>query len=93
MAGRDKLVEERLVPGREVVVQRVEHTRQCASVIAGPRTLAHWQGYLDALDYDFTARDEAFLDKLVAPGHPSSPGYSDPRYPPAGRPTWTAAEK
>lgn len=60
-----------------------------SSVIAGPRTMAHWEGYLDALDYDFTARDEAFLDKLVAAGHPSSPGYSDPRYPPAGRPTRT----
>jgi len=33
----------------------------------------------------FTAEDEAFLGSLVAPGHPSSPGYFDPRYPPAGR--------
>lgn len=57
-----------------------------SSVIAGPRTVAHWEGYLDALDYDFTAKDEAFLDKLVAAGHPSSPGYFDPRYPPKGRP-------
>jgi len=56
------------------------------SVIAGPRTVAHWKGYLEALEDDFTARDEAFLDKLVAPGHPSSPGYTDPRYPPRGRP-------
>jgi len=56
------------------------------SVIAGPRPLPQWQSYLDALDYEFTARDEAFLDKLVAPGHPSSPGFFDPRYPPTGRP-------
>lgn len=61
------------------------------SVIAGPRTLAHWQGYVDALSYGFTAPDEVFLDKLVAPGHPSSPGYTDPRYPVKGRPTRTAA--
>jgi len=61
------------------------------SVIAGPRTLAHWQGYVEALRYSFTARDEAFLDKLVAPGHPSSPGYTDPRYPVRGRPTRIAA--
>jgi len=61
------------------------------SVIAGPRTLAHWKGYVDALDYAFTAQDEAFLDKLVAAGHPSSPGYTDPRYPPRGRPTRTTA--
>ena len=58
-------------------------------VIAGPRTLSHLQGYLDALEYDFTARDEAFFDKLVAPGHPSTPGYTDPRYPVRGRPLRT----
>lgn len=68
----------------------VLNNRTVTSVLAGPRTHAHWQGYLDALDSPFTARDEAFLDKLVAPGHPSSPGYTDPRYPPRGRPTWTA---
>jgi aryl-alcohol dehydrogenase-like predicted oxidoreductase len=60
------------------------------SVIAGPRTLEHWQGYLEALDYEFTAQDEALLDKLVAPGHPSSPGYTDPRYPVRGRPAQSA---
>lgn len=69
----------------------VLNNRLITSVIAGPRTLAQWQSYLDALDYAFTARDEALLDKLVAAGHPSSPGYFDPRYPPAGRPTRTAA--
>lgn len=67
-------------------LQWVLNNALVTGVIAGPRTLAHWDGYLDALDYDFTARDEAFLDKLVAPGHPSSPGYTDPRYPVRGRP-------
>ena len=60
------------------------------SVIAGPRTPEQWRSYVDALDYAFTAEDEAFLDTLVAPGHPSSPGYFDPRYPPRGRPERTA---
>jgi aryl-alcohol dehydrogenase-like predicted oxidoreductase len=56
-----------------------------SSVLAGPRTLEQWQGYLGALEHRFTAEDEALVDGLVAPGHPSTPGYSDPRYPPAGR--------
>jgi aryl-alcohol dehydrogenase (NADP+) len=55
------------------------------SVIAGPRTLAQWRDYLPALDYEFTAQDEAFIDKLVEPGHPSTPRYNDPAYPLEGR--------
>ncbi len=55
------------------------------AVIAGPRTEEQWRAYIDALDYRFTAADEAFLDTLVAPGHPSTPGYNDPRYPLEGR--------
>jgi len=55
------------------------------SVIAGPRTLAQWKSYLSALEQDFTAADEALVDRLVSPGHPSTPGFVDPRYPPTGR--------
>ncbi|MBS0467363.1 MAG: aldo/keto reductase, partial [Proteobacteria bacterium] len=55
--------------------------RSVSSVIAGPRTLAQWQDYLPALDYAVTAEDEALVDGLVAPGHPSTPGYTDPAYP------------
>ena len=29
--------------------------------------------------------DEALVDRLVAPGHPSTPGYNDPAYPLEGR--------
>lgn len=57
--------------------------------IAGPRTLDQWQDYLGALDYRFTAEDEALVDGLVAAGHPSTPGYNDPAYPVEGRPTRT----
>ncbi len=56
-----------------------------SSVLAGPRTLEQWKEYVGALAHSFTAEDEALVDRLVAPGHPSTPGYSDPRYPPAGR--------
>jgi aryl-alcohol dehydrogenase-like predicted oxidoreductase len=56
-----------------------------SSVIAGPRTLEQWQDYLPALDYKFTAEDEAMVDSLVRPGHPSTPGFTDPAYPLNGR--------
>jgi hypothetical protein len=58
------------------------------SVLAGPRTLDQWKGYLGALTHGFDADDEKLLDSLVSPGHPSTPGYSDPRYPITGRPVW-----
>jgi aryl-alcohol dehydrogenase-like predicted oxidoreductase len=56
------------------------------SVIAGPRTLGQWQGYLGALGRPFDDEDEALVDSLVRPGHPSTPGYNDPNYPLTGRP-------
>ena len=56
-----------------------------SSVIAGPRTLTQWQDYLPALDYTVTPEDEALIDSLVSPGHPSTPGYTDPAYPLNGR--------
>jgi aryl-alcohol dehydrogenase-like predicted oxidoreductase len=55
--------------------------RAVSSVIAGPRTLAQWQDYLPALDYTVAAEDEAVVDSMVRPGHPSTPGFSDPQYP------------
>ena len=59
--------------------------RAVSSVIAGPRTLAQWQSYLGALDIAVDAADEALVDSLVSPGHPSTPGYNDPAYPLSGR--------
>jgi aryl-alcohol dehydrogenase-like predicted oxidoreductase len=59
--------------------------RIVTSVIAGPRTLAQWQVYVDALGTPWSEADEALVDSLVAPGHPSTPGYTDPRYPVTGR--------
>ena len=54
-------------------------------LIAGPKTLAQWQEYLQAMDAPFDGADEALVDSLVAPGHASTPGYTDPQYPVAGR--------
>jgi aryl-alcohol dehydrogenase-like predicted oxidoreductase len=55
--------------------------RAVSAVIAGPRTLAQWRDYQPALDYAWSDEDEAVVDALVPPGHPSTPGYTDPSYP------------
>jgi len=57
-----------------------------SSVIAGPRTLEQWKAYLVALGKPFDVEDEALVDSVVSPGHPSTPGYNDPAYPLTGRP-------
>jgi len=58
-----------------------------SAVIAGPRTLEQWTEYLGALGHTWSAADESLIDNLVPAGHPSTPGYTDPRYPITGRPT------
>ncbi|MDP6786983.1 MAG: aldo/keto reductase [Rhodospirillales bacterium] len=63
----------------------VLNSRHVTSVIAGPRTAAQWRAYMGALKHPFSAEDEALIDGLVASGHPSTPGYNDPQYPPTGR--------
>ncbi len=55
------------------------------AVIGGPRTAEQWEDYVKALGYAFTAEDEALIDRLVATGHPSTPGFNDPAYPIEGR--------
>ena len=55
------------------------------SVIAGPRTLEQWRDYERSIGAAWSDEDEALVDSLVRPGHPSTPGYSDPRYPFYGR--------
>jgi hypothetical protein len=55
------------------------------SVIAGPRTLEQWRDYLGAIGTAWSADDEALVDSLVRPGHPSTPGFNDPQYPFHGR--------
>jgi aryl-alcohol dehydrogenase-like predicted oxidoreductase len=59
--------------------------RVITSVIAGPRTFAQWKDYVDAIVPSWSADDEALVDSLVTPGHPSTPGYNDPQYPFYGR--------
>jgi aryl-alcohol dehydrogenase-like predicted oxidoreductase len=63
----------------------VLNNKLVSSVIAGPRTEAQWDSYIDALNFKLTMDDEAFVDALIVPGHNSTPGFTDPNYPVEGR--------
>jgi aryl-alcohol dehydrogenase-like predicted oxidoreductase len=55
------------------------------AAIGGPRTEEQWEDYVGALNCRLDAADEALIDRLVSPGHPSTPGFNDPSYPLEGR--------
>ena len=78
--------EKRGMTAGQFALNWVLNNRLVSSVLAGPRTMEQWDGYLGALKHTFSVEDEALVDGLVAAGHPSTPGYSDPKYPIAGRP-------
>jgi aryl-alcohol dehydrogenase (NADP+) len=82
--------EERGITPGQFAVAWVLNNRTITAPIAGPRTEEQFDDYVGALDYTFTAEDEALIDGLVTTGHPSTPGYNDPAYPIEGRPTWTS---
>jgi aryl-alcohol dehydrogenase-like predicted oxidoreductase len=63
----------------------VLRNRLVSSTIAGPRTEAQWDSYLPALELKLGGEDEQLVDRLVSPGHASTPGYTDPGYPVGGR--------
>jgi aryl-alcohol dehydrogenase-like predicted oxidoreductase len=73
-----------ILPG-QFALAWVLNNRLVTAAVAGPRTDAQWADYVGALSYMFTAEDEALVDRLVVPGHASSPGYNDPEYPIEGR--------
>lgn len=73
-----------ITPG-QFALAWVLNNRLITSAIAGPRTEAQWDDYIPALEYAFTAEDEAFIDDLVVTGHASTPGYNDPSHPFHGR--------
>ncbi len=76
---------ERGITSGQFALAWVLNNRLVTGAIAGPRTEDQWEDYVAALSYRFTADDEALVDRLVAAGHPSSPGYNDPAYPLEGR--------
>ena len=85
-----KHAEARGITAGQFAVAWVLNSGFVSSVIAGPRTEEQWDDYPRALDYRFTAEDEALIDRLVTTGHPSTPGYNDPAYPIEGRRARTA---
>ena len=76
---------ERGITPSQFALAWVLNNRHVNGVIGGPRTLAQWDEYLGAVEVDFDPEDEALVDSLVAAGHASTPGYTDPMYPVAGR--------
>ena len=70
--------EARGISASEFAVAWVLNNEAVTSVIAGPKTEAQWDTYIRALEYEFTAEDEALVDSLVTPGHASTPGFLDP---------------
>ena len=85
---QDHAAKKGTTPGH-LAVRWVLNNAIVTSVIAGPRTLEQWKDYVAALASKFDAEDEALVDSLVRPGHPSTPGYNDPAYPLTGRPVAT----
>jgi aryl-alcohol dehydrogenase-like predicted oxidoreductase len=86
IAGRiaDHARDRAMTPG-QFAMAWVLHNRFVTAAIGGPRTLSQWEDYVAALSYRLDAEDEALVDGLVSPGHPSTPGYNDPAYPIEGR--------
>jgi aryl-alcohol dehydrogenase-like predicted oxidoreductase len=77
--------EKRGMSAGQFALNWVLNNRLVTAVIAGPRTEVQWHDYLGALEHKFNAHDEALIDSLVAPGHTSTPGYTDPKFPVLGR--------
>jgi aryl-alcohol dehydrogenase-like predicted oxidoreductase len=61
----------------EFAIAWVLNNQLISSAIVGPRTEAQWDTYAKALEVKISAEDEAFIDSLVAPGHPSTAGFND----------------
>jgi aryl-alcohol dehydrogenase-like predicted oxidoreductase len=80
-----RYAEDRGVPASQFAIAWALNNRLVTGVIAGPRTTEQWDDYRRAVEIKFTSEDEAFVERLVAPGHASTPGYNDPAYPIEGR--------
>jgi len=76
---------ERGISAADFALAWVLNNRLVTAAIAGPRTEDQWDGYVKALDYRFTAEDEALVDRLVVTGHASTHGFNDPGHPVEGR--------
>ena len=84
-----KHAEKRGMTAGQFAFNWVLNNQLVTSALAGPRTMGQWKEYLGAIKHEFTVEDEDLIDGLVPSGHPSTPGYSDPKYPYPGRQPWT----
>ena len=66
-------------------IQWLLNNKIISSVLGGPRTLAHWQGHIEALKGSWRKQDEDLINKLCPSGQATTHGYCDPRYPVRGR--------
>lgn len=80
-----KRAREKGITAAQFAVNWVLNNSLVTSLVAGPRTIQQWTGYMDALQYNFTKEDEDFFNNLVPIGGTSTPGYNDPLYPILGR--------
>jgi len=71
--------------GAQFALNWVLNNSLVSCAITGPRTIEQWKEYQAGLELKLDADDEALIDRMVRPGHPSTPGYNDPRYPLSGR--------
>ena len=77
--------EKRGMTAGQFALNWVLNNKLVTSVLAGPRTEQQWREYLGALDHPLDLREEALIDRMVPPGHLSTYGYTDPKFPVAGR--------
>ncbi|MBK5104011.1 MAG: aldo/keto reductase [Burkholderiales bacterium] len=80
--------EKRGMSAGQFALNWVLNNRLVTSVLAGPRTIGQWNEYLGALEHSFSTEDEALVDSMVKSGHPSTPGFNDPKFPLTGRPVY-----
>ena len=66
-------------------IQWLLNNKIISGVLGGPRTMAHWQGYVEAMNGAWTEEDEELINQLCPPGQATTHGYCDPRYPVRGR--------
>lgn len=86
IAGKFRIfAEKRGMTASQYAINWILNNRIVSAALAGPRTLDQWTEYVRALDFSFDPEDEALVDQLVPPGHPSTPGFTDPRHPVTGR--------
>src|SRR6202046_5591418 len=85
-----KHAEARGITAGQFAVAWVLNSAFVTGVVAGPRTEEQWDDYVRALEYRFTAEDEALVDRLGVSGPPPTPGYHHSQYTIEGRKARTA---